>query len=139
MATSVTHSESGRLKASPDVVGAAVITVLGLLHLFGLQVGGAVGFVVLLVGWPLVGGTVAARLSPVGEERVAGVVAGALAAITTTLLVFVVGLFGAWSGFITGTFGVTLWPVTFAMLALLTIAWSVFGLAGAELSVRVRG
>ena len=78
MATSVTHSESGRLKASPDVVGAAVIVVLGLLHLFGLQVGGVVGFVVLLAGWPLVGGTVAARLSPVGEERVAGTVAGAL-------------------------------------------------------------
>ncbi|WP_144903395.1 hypothetical protein [Halobellus captivus] len=137
MATNVTHSDSSGLKASPDVVGGAVITVLGLLHLFGLQVGGVVGYVVLLVGWPLIGGTVAARLSPVGEERVAGVVAGAFAAITTALVVLVAGLFGAWSGFITGTFGVTLWPVVFGMLLVLTIAWSVFGLVGADLSVRV--
>ncbi|WP_156105711.1 hypothetical protein [Halobellus rufus] len=137
MATSVTHSESGGLRASPDVIGAAVITVLGLIHLFGLQVGGAVGYLVLLVGWPLVGGTVAARLAPVGEERVVGAVAGAFAAFTTTAVVFVAGLFGVWSGFITGTFGVTLWPVTFALLLVLTIAWSVFGLVGADLSVRI--
>jgi len=137
MATSVTHTESSGLKAAPDVVGAAVITVLGLIHLFGLQVGGGIGYLVLLVGWPLIGGTVAARLSPIGEERVAGVVAGAFAAITTTVIVLLVGLFGAWSGFIIGTFGVTLWPVTFAMLLVLTIAWSVFGLVGADLSVRI--
>ncbi|WP_336025100.1 hypothetical protein [Halobellus salinisoli] len=137
MATSVTHTESSGLQTAPDVVGAAVITVLGLLHLFGLQVGGVIGYLVLLIGWPLIGGTVAARLSPVGDERVAGTVAGAFAAITTTLIVFLIGLFGAWSGFIIGTFGVTLWPVTFGMLLVLTIAWSVFGLVGADLSVRL--
>ena len=40
---------------SGDVVGGAVTAVLGLIHVFGLQVGGAVGFLLLLVVWPMIG------------------------------------------------------------------------------------
>ena len=70
MAAATTRSGVRGTALSPDVGGAIVAAVLGLLHLFVLNVGGAVGLLVLFVGWPLIGGTVAARLSPVGDERV---------------------------------------------------------------------
>jgi hypothetical protein len=137
MAAATTQSGVRGTGLSPDVGGGIVAAVLGLLHLFVLNVGGAVGILVLFVGWPLIGGTVAARLSPVGDERVAGVVAGVLGAIFATIVVFLAGIAGLWSSLITTTFGVALWPVTLGLLLMLLLTWSVFGLAGAELSVRV--
>lgn len=114
-----------------DVVGGGVIAVLGLLHVFGLQLGGTVGFVALLVGWPLVGGSVASRLSARREDaQVDGAVAGTFGALLVTLVVFLTGLAGAWPSFVVTNVGVSLWPVTFAMLATLTISWTVFGYVG---------
>lgn len=137
MATNVSTPESDTGMPSADIIGGAVLAVLGLIHLYALQLGGLIGFAALLIGWPLVAGTVAARLSRRGDEHVAGVLAGAFGALTTSVIILITGYFGMWSGFITANFGVTLWPVTFGMAIMFIVAWAVFGLAGAALSVRV--
>jgi|GEM_PF-5839446 len=136
MATDVSHTGAGTGMPSADIVGGAVIAVLGIVHLFAVQLGGFIGYAALLVGWPLIGGTVAARLAVPGNERVVGVLAGAFGALATGIVILFTGYLGMWSGFITSGFGVTLWPVTFGMLLMFLVAWSVFGLVGAEISVR---
>lgn len=116
-----------------DVVGGAVVAVLGLLHLFLLQVGGILGWLLLFVVWPLVGGAVAAFV----EDRRTGSVdptvgplAGVFGSIVVSLLVLLTGLVGLWSGFIVTNIGVSLWPVFFAVLVSFTVLWTVFGYVG---------
>lgn len=131
MGTTVNSSEASPLPVTADVVGGSVAAVLGLVHVFGLQLGGLVGFAALLFGWPLVGGSVASRLSSRREDAaVDGAVSGTFGALFVTALVFVTGLAGAWPGFVVRNVGVSLWPVTFALLAMLTISWTVFGYVG---------
>lgn len=138
MATALDNSETSSLPVTADVVGGAVIAVLGLAHLFGLQLAGTVGFAALLAGWPLVGGSVASRLSArAADAPVAGAVAGAFGAFTVALVVLLTGFAGAWSSFITTNVGVTLWPVTFATLATLAISWTVFGYVGGYVATLV--
>jgi len=118
---------------SGDVVGGALITVLGLLHLFGLQLGGWLGFVLLLGLWPMLGGAVAAR---VGRRRggkdwgTASAVAGVFAGAAVTVVVFLTGVAGIWSGFITTAFGVTLWSTVFAVFVLFMLTWTVSSYTG---------
>jgi len=126
MATDVRRIGGRRVPVSADVAGGIVVAALGVLHLYVLQVGGLVGFLVLLAGWPLVGGTVAARLSA-SDERVSALLAGAFGALVTALVVLLTGIAGMWPGFVTANFGVTLWPVTFTVFLLLAITWTVFG------------
>lgn len=135
MATGVSQGRFGTGKWSPDVAGGAVVALLGLLHVFVLQVGGLGGFLALLVGWPLVGGVVAARLAP-AEARLRGALAGVFGALVVTLVVLLTGLVGLWSTFITANIGVSLWPVTFAVLLMLTVPWTVFGYTGGYLAER---
>lgn len=138
MATGATNSTTNAVPLSPDVVGGLVIAVLGLIHVFGLQMGGTVGFAVLLIGWPLVGGSVAARLSPSAAGReVNGALAGFFAALTVAIIVFLTGFAGVWPSFITENVGVALWPVSIVMLAMLSITWTVFGYAGGYLADRL--
>ncbi|SDX95988.1 hypothetical protein [Halobellus clavatus] len=135
MTTDTTQTAPRSLPASADVVGGGVLALLGLLHLFGLGLGGVVGFLALLVGWPLIAGVVAGRLSVDATDRsVNGAVAGVFGSLTVTLLVLLTGLVGAWPAFITSNIGVTLWSVTLAVLAMLTISWTVFGYAGGFLA-----
>lgn len=118
---------------SGDVVGGALITVLGLVHLFGLQLGGGLGFALLLGVWPMLGGAVAARVARRRGSKdwgTASVVAGAFAAAVVTVVVFLTGVAGVWSGFLATAFGVTLWSTVFAVLVLLMLAWTVFGYVG---------
>lgn len=118
---------------SGDVVGGAVTAVLGLLHVFGLQVGGAIGFLLLLVVWPLIGGGIGSRVERARDGRDWGTTStltGVFAALVTAVLVLLAGVAGAWPGFVTTNFGVTLWPVFFTVLVLFTLAWTVSGYAG---------
>jgi len=119
-------------------VGGGVLALLGLLHIYGLGLGGPVGFLALLVGWPLVAGSVASRLSVDPSSReVNGAVAGVFGALTVTLIVLLTGLAGAWPAFVTSNLGVSLWPVTLATLVMLTLSWTVFGYAGGYLADRL--
>lgn len=133
MATGVSRNRLRRGDWSPDVTGGAVVALLGLFHVFVLQVGGIGGFLALLVGWPLVGGLLAARLSPT-EPRVRSALAGTFGALVVTLVVFLTGLVGFWPTFVTANLGVSLWPTTFAVLLMLTVTWTVFGYAGGYLA-----
>jgi hypothetical protein len=127
---------------SGDVVGGALITVLGLLHLFGLQLGGWLGFVLLLGVWPMLGGAVAAR---VGRRRggkdwgTASAVAGVFGAAAVTVVMFLTGVAGVWSGFVTTAFGVTLWSTVFAVFVLFMLTWTVFSYAGGFVEQQVAG
>lgn len=139
MPTDATTTSEG-LAVSADVAGGAVLALLGLLHVFGLQIGGTLGFLVLLFGWPLVAGTVAARLSRiVADRRVNGALAGTFGALVVTLVILLTGFVGAWPAFVTRNVGVSLWPVTLAVLAILTISWTVFGYVGSYLADRLAG
>lgn len=124
------------LPASPDVLGGIVAALVGLLHVFVLQLGGLLGVALLLVVWPLIGGVVAGRLSTGEDRHVDGALAGVFGALVTTLVVLLTGFAGVWPQFVTTTFGVSLWPVTFAVLLLLTVTWTVFGYAGSVLAGR---
>lgn len=135
MATSVSQGRFGADTWPPDVAGGAVVAVLGLLHVFVLQVGGFGGFLALLVGWPLVGGMVASRLAKT-DARLRAALAGTFGALVVTLVVLLTGLAGLWSTFLTANVGVSLWPVTFAVLLMLTVTWTVFGYAGGYLAER---
>lgn len=120
--------------ASGDVIGATVGLVLGLLHLFVLQAGGT-ALVLLFVVWPLLGGMVGAYVEqtarrPARDLPVVGVLSGVFGAFAMAILVFLTGLAGVWSGFITSTFGVGLLPVTMVALMVFTITWAVFGYLG---------
>lgn len=119
-----------------DTIGGGVVAVLALLHLFLLQVGGFLGVLLLFAIWPLIGGAVASYLETAsdGDSPITvGPVAGAFGAITVSVLVWLAGLGGMWSGFITTTFGVSLWPVSFAILVSFTVLWTVFGFVGSYL------
>jgi len=130
---SAVDGQLANLGWSGDVVGGALITVLGLVHLFGLQLGGGLGFALLLGAWPMLGGAIAAR---VGRRRggkdwgTASAVAGVFAGAVVTVVVFLTGVAGVWSGFITTSFGVTLWPTVFAVFVLFMLSWTVFSYAG---------
>lgn len=117
---------------SGPVVGGLVSTILALLHLFAVPVGGLAGLVLYLAVWPVLGAAVATAV----EDRrnrdasVAGILAGASGAIGIAVIVLLTGVAGLWSAFIHTTFGVALWPVVFAVLVVTTIGWAVFGWAG---------
>lgn len=116
---------------SAPVAGGLVGTLLALLHLFGLQIGGLVGVVLFAVVWPAVGGALATEIESRrgGDASVAGVLAGAYGALVLTVLVMLAGIAGLWSPHVYTTFGVSLWPVVFAVLVVSTISWTVFGYA----------
>lgn len=116
-----------------DLVGGTVVAILGLLHLYLLQVGGVLGGLLLFVVWPLLGGAAATFV----EDRRSGSVdptvgplAGVFGSLVVSLLVLLTGLVGSWSGFIVTNIGVSLWPVFFAVLVSFTILWTVFGYVG---------
>ncbi|WP_435126900.1 hypothetical protein [Halobaculum sp. D14] len=138
MATDTSRSRPDALPAPPDVIGGGVVALLGLLHVFVLQVGDVVGFAVLLVGWPLVGGSVADRLSTDEETgHLRGALSGAFGALTVALVVLLTGLAGVWPTFITANIGVSVWPVTFAVLLMLLLSWTVFSYVGSHLAERL--
>lgn len=132
---------SGIEQVSGSVAGGVVLAVLGLLHVFVLQVSGLVGGLLLFVVWPLVGGAVAARLSeartPPDESSLPGVLAGAYGAGVVSVVVLLAGVAGLWTPFIHGTFGVTLWAVVFTVFVVTAITWTVFGYAGGYLARRL--
>ncbi|MFB6131155.1 MAG: hypothetical protein ABEJ28_10085 [Salinigranum sp.] len=116
-------------RIGPAAIGGAVLAVLALLHLFVVQLGGAIGVSLLLVGWPLVGGGVAAAL-PSREARpprMSGLLAGAYAGFVVGLVVLLSGWAGLWSPFVATTFGVEFWPVVFAAWLVFLVSWAVFG------------
>lgn len=140
----VTAAGSGLIgQVRGDVAGAVVLTLLGVLHLFLLELGGAIGTVLLLVVWPLVGGVVGAYVDHTQRpERsrdlpLTGAVVGAFAMVATVLVVFITGLAGVWSNFIFNTFGVELLPVTLGMAILFAIVWTVIGFLGGLLTREV--
>lgn len=143
MATQATDIVGGvrARELSGDVVGGAIVALLGLVHLFGLQFGGGLGFFLLLVVWPFLGGAIAARVErgrPTGRDwQTTSAVSGALGAVVTAVLVFLTGVAGVWSGFITTAFGSAFWAVVFAVLVLFTIAWTVFAYAGGFAESRI--
>jgi small-conductance mechanosensitive channel len=123
-------------RLSGDVLGGVILTVLGLLHLFGLEIGRLVGFILLLGVWPLVSGSVAAywenRLRT-DHWAITSSLTGVLAAVIVSVVVLLTGYVGVWSSFITQSIGVSLWPVTFTTLTVLTICWTVLGYIGGYL------
>ena len=130
-----THTEYGQpvvKGTSSSLVGGLVTAVLGLLHLFVLGVGGWAGVALLFVVWPLVGGIVAAvGVGGLARERpLAGALAGTYGAVFVSAVVLLSGAVGAWSSFITGAFGVGLWPVFFALTLVTLVTWTVFGYVG---------
>lgn len=138
MASNVTQPADPALPVSADVIGGGLLALLGAIHIFGLGLGGTVGFLALLVGWPLVAGSVAARLSTAAAAReVNGALAGTFGALTVTVLVLLTGVAGAWPSFVTSNIGVSLWPVTFVTLVLLTLSWTVFGYVGGYVADRL--
>lgn len=130
------------IKPSGDVVGGVVVAILGLFHLFVLQLDGG-GVVLLLLVWPLVGGAVGTFVerSPDGtsdqDPRITAALSGVFGAIFTVVLILLTGLAGLWTGFIHTTFGNELLPVTLSALILLTISWTVFGYTGGYIYRRV--
>lgn len=122
---------------SGDVIGGVVLAVLGILHLFVLQLTGIEGFVLLLAVWPLasgVVGTLVERARDSGQDtRVTAALTGVFGAVITVALIFLAGLAGLWSVFIHTTFGTGLLPGTLSALILLTIAWTVFAYIGGYL------
>lgn len=115
------------------MVGGAVMAILGLLHLFALQVGGFVGAVLLFLAWPVIGGAVATYVEDSRggtPDLTVGAVSGVFGALVVSVVVFLTGLAGLWSNFIVANIGVSLWPVFFAVLVAFTILWTVFGFVG---------
>lgn len=129
---------SRTLRGGPnsDVIGGVVTAVLGLLHLFVLQIGGTVGVLLLFVAWPLVGGAVGAALdrdrhpNRDRELPLIGALSGVFGAVMMTLVTLVVGFVGLWSGFIYATFGSGLASVTITLTMVSVITWTVFGYVG---------
>lgn len=124
------HQSTGGL--SGDVVGGLITLILGLIHLYVLQLGGTVGFAVFFVVWPLIGGAVATVIerSSIRDWATVSTLAGVFGAIGISLLVLLTGFAGTWPPLIPRSFGASLWPVTFAVLIEVSIAWFVFGLVG---------
>lgn len=144
MGTKETASvESGGNDLSGDVVGGLILTAIGVIHVFGLGVGGALGFTLLLIVWPLIAGALASRVErgrPDGRDwGTTSAVAGAFGALATTLIVFLAGLAGLWFGFLTTAFGSDFWAVVFAVLIVVTISWTVFGYVGGFVETRIGG
>lgn len=136
-----THTERDRPVGSEvgsSVVGGLASAVLGLLHLFVLGVGGWAGIALLFVVWPIVGGIVAAvGVGGLTRERpLAAALAGAYGALVVAAVVLVTGLLGLWSPYITSAFGVSLWPVFFALTLVTLITWTVFGYVAGYATVR---
>lgn len=121
-----------------SLVGGLTSAILGLLHLYLLGVGGWAGIALLFVVWPIVGGIVAAvGVGGLTRERpLAAALAGAYGALVVAAVVLVTGLLGLWSPYITNTFGVSLWPVFFALTLVTLIAWTVFGYVAGYATVR---
>lgn len=127
---------------SGDLIGGAVTAVIGLVHVFGLQLGGTLGFLLLLVVWPVVGGAIGSRVERDRNGRDWGTTSaltGVFAALVVSLLVFLTGLASVWPGFITTTFGVTFWSVVFTVLVVFTICWTVFGYVGGFIEDQLAG
>lgn len=126
---------------SGDVVGGLILTVLGVLHVFGLGLGGALGFALLLVVWPLIAGAIAGRIErrrPNSRDwGTTSAVAGTFGAFATALIVILTGVAGMWSGFLTTTFGTDFAAVVFAVWVLLTLCWTVFSYAGGFVESRI--
>jgi len=130
-----THTQQDRptvTGANSSIVGGLVSAVLGLLHLYVLGVGGWAGVALLFVVWPIVGGIVAAVGvgGLIRERPLAGALAGTYGAVVVSVVVLLTGVVGAWSSFITSTFGVSLWPVFFTVALVTLITWTVFGYVG---------
>ena len=122
------------------VLGGLTSVVLALLQLFVVSLTGVLATVLLVVVWPALGGGLAATVvAERGDDpSLSGVLAGAYGALVLTLVVFLTGVAGVWTAGIHGTFGVALWPVTFATLVVTVIGWTVFGYAGGYLATRAR-
>lgn len=135
------RAESGLVgRFRGDVVGAVLLALLGILHLFFLELGGTFGMVLLLIGWPLVGGVIGAYVDHTQRPEhsrdlpLTGAIVGAFAMVATVLVVFTAGVAGVWSNFIFNTFGVELLPVTLGMAIVFAIVWTVVGFIGALLA-----
>lgn len=133
------HQSGGGL--SGDVVGGLITLILGMIHLYVLQMGGTVGLAVFFVVWPLIGGAVATVIerSSVRDWATVSTLAGVFGAIGISLLVLLTGFAGAWPPLVPRSFGASLWPVTFAVLIEVSIAWFVFGLVGGFITHRIVG
>jgi hypothetical protein len=116
---------------SGPVVGGLASTVLALLHLFAVPLGGLAGLLLYLVVWPALGGAAATAVTARRDRdaSVAGVLAGAYGAVVLSVLVLLTGVAGLWSALIHTTFGVVLWPVVFAVLVVTTLSWAIVGWA----------
>lgn len=132
------HDRSVGPEVGSSVVGGLVSALLGLLHLFLLGVGGWAGIGLLFVVWPIVGGIVAAvGVGGLTRERpLAAALAGTYGAVILSAVVLVTGALGLWSSFITSAFGVSLWPVFFALALATLITWTVFGYVAGYAAVR---
>ena len=136
-----THTERKRTVEAgvgSSVVGGLASAVLGLLHLYVLGVGGWAGIALLFVVWQIVGGIVAAvGVGGLTRERpLAAARAGAYGALVVSAVVLVTGALGMWSSFITSAFGVSLWPVFFAVTLVTLITWTAFGYVAGYATVR---
>lgn len=131
-------NRGGTLPVSADVIAGALLTLLGLAHLFVLEVGGMVGGALLLVVWPFIAGVVAAVVDPHfghdNDPRLLGAIAGVFGAVAIVILILITGWLGLWSGFIFDTFGVDLATVTIGTAILFALTWTVFGFVGAFLA-----
>ncbi|MFP4591353.1 MAG: hypothetical protein ACLFM8_07830 [Halobacteriales archaeon] len=129
VATSTGHERSGEVAVGSSVLGGLVSSILGLLHLFLLGVGGWLGIGLLFVVWPVLGGVVAAvGIGGLTRERpLAAALSGTYGAAIVSVVVLVSGGLGFWSAFITRTFGVSLWSVFFTFALASIITWTVSG------------
>lgn len=124
------------LPVNGDVVGGGVLAVLALLHLFVLGIGGAVGALLLLVVWPLIGGAVGTYFNneyrPERERDLAvvGAVAGVFGTATIAIVLLLSGIAGLWPPFVFDFFGTQLAPVVIGATVLFALTWTVFGYVG---------
>lgn len=124
-------SGTNSLDITGDVVGGIILAVLGLLHLFLIQLGGGIGIVVLFFVWPLIAGAIGAyydltqRPDRSRALTITGAVSGVFGAVAVGIIVFVAGVVSIWSGFITDTFGSGLMATTLGLTFLLIITWTV--------------
>lgn len=134
-------NSSGPLGITGDVIGGAILALLGLFHLFILEIDGIVGGILLLFIWPLLAGAFGTYLDSRGvsngrDLRVVGPVVGVFGSVTTVIVLFLTGWAGLWSGFIYDTLGVDLVTVTFGAAILLTLMWTISAFIGGYLVTR---
>ncbi|WP_331235044.1 hypothetical protein [Natronorarus salvus] len=134
--STVSNSTNSPVKITGDIVGGALLTILSLIHIYVIGAGGTLGWILLLVLWPILSGLVGASVehsvdpTRVAELPLIGAIAGVFGAVATTLILLLLGWLGIWSSFIYNELGVDLVTVSLGIAILFTITWTVAGFVG---------